>query len=171
VTLWYNPKHMDRAVALSFEGMRCNCGGPFGCVIVHRDPKTGRETIIGWGYNEVPSTNDWTKHAEMAALRRAARWLKKKSYGQFGFLTDCDVYVNAHPCTMCEAALLWARPRRIYYVLTKRQAGRIGFADQRIENHFRKPPERRRYRPIHVHHRHAAKAFREWERKRDKVRY
>src|SRR5690606_7161322 len=58
---------MRRAIDLSQQKMDDNCGGPFGAVIV----QNGK--IVGEGWNQVTSTNDPTAHAEMVAIRNAAR--------------------------------------------------------------------------------------------------
>lgn len=61
-------EHMvRRAIAPSRHGMRSGEGGPFGAVIV----KEG--AIVGEGWNRVLATNDPTAHAEMEAIRAAAR--------------------------------------------------------------------------------------------------
>jgi len=58
---------MRRAVELSRQGMRGRDGGPFGAVIVKGD------VVVGEGWNRVLVTNDPTAHAEMEAIRAAAR--------------------------------------------------------------------------------------------------
>src|SRR5690606_23921763 len=60
---------IEKAVALSREGMQSAKGGPFGCVIV----KDGQ--IVGVGNNAVTSTNDPTAHAEVVAIRNACQQL------------------------------------------------------------------------------------------------
>jgi tRNA(Arg) A34 adenosine deaminase TadA len=64
--------------------------------------------IVGEGRNYVVLHSDPTAHAELLAVRDAARRLKKRD------LSDCDVYSTATPCPMCQAALYWARIRRYH---------------------------------------------------------
>jgi tRNA(adenine34) deaminase len=76
---------------------------PIGCVIVSDGraiAQVGNRTLID---------RDPTAHAEMLALRQAARALASER------LIDCDLYVTLEPCTMCAAAISLARIRRLYY--------------------------------------------------------
>jgi tRNA(adenine34) deaminase len=76
---------------------------PIGCVIV-RDgeviAQTGNRTLID---------RDPTAHCEMIAIRRATEALSSER------LVECDLYVTLEPCTMCTAAISFARIRRLYY--------------------------------------------------------
>src|SRR5215467_3642885 len=76
---------------------------PVGCVVV-RDG-----TVIGRAGNRTVRDRDPTAHAEMLAIRAAAAALGSER------LTDCDLYVTLEPCTMCAAAISFARIRRVYY--------------------------------------------------------
>lgn len=69
---------------------------PFGAVVV----KDGR--IVGWGGSRVVSDTDPTAHAEMIAVRDAAKRLGT------GNLSGCTMYSTSHPCPMCEAGAYWA---------------------------------------------------------------
>jgi tRNA(Arg) A34 adenosine deaminase TadA len=64
--------------------------------------------IVGEGRNYVILQNDPTAHAELLAVRDAARRLRRRD------LSDCDVYSTATPCPMCQGALYWGRIRRVY---------------------------------------------------------
>ena len=76
---------------------------PVGAVIV----RDGR--IIAAAGNRPRSLNDPTAHAEMLAIRRACEALSDER------LTNCDLYVTLEPCTMCAAAISFARIRRVYF--------------------------------------------------------
>ncbi|MBN8962558.1 MAG: nucleoside deaminase [Rhizobiales bacterium] len=76
---------------------------PIGCVIV-RDG-----AVIARAGNRTLTDRDPTAHAEVLALRQAARALGTER------LTDCDLYVTLEPCTMCAAAISFARVRRLYF--------------------------------------------------------
>jgi tRNA(adenine34) deaminase len=76
---------------------------PVGCVIAQGS------RIIARARNRTLADHDPTAHAEMLALRQAAAALGTER------LTDCDAYVTLEPCTMCAAALSFARIRRLYY--------------------------------------------------------
>src|SRR5687767_12684747 len=64
--------------------------------------------IVGEGRNYVVLHSDPTAHAELLAVRDAARRLRKRD------LSSCDVYSTAIPCAMCQGALYWGRIRRVY---------------------------------------------------------
>ena len=76
---------------------------PYGAVIV----QDGR--IVGEGVSAVVTDNDPTAHAEMQAIRDAARRLGTRD------LTSCEMYGTSRACPMCEAAAYWARIARMYY--------------------------------------------------------
>jgi tRNA(adenine34) deaminase len=76
---------------------------PIGCVIV-RDG-----AVIARAGNRTLTDRDPTAHAEVLALREAARALDSER------LTGCDLYVTLEPCTMCAAAISFARIRRLYF--------------------------------------------------------
>ncbi len=76
---------------------------PVGCVIV-RDGQ-----VIARAHNRTLTDRDPTAHCEMLAIREAACVLASER------LVDCDLYVTLEPCTMCAAAISFARIRRLYY--------------------------------------------------------
>lgn len=76
---------------------------PVGAVIV-RDGE-----IIAQAGNRILGGRDPTAHAEILAIRAAARVTGSER------LTGCDLYVTLEPCTMCAGAISLARIRRLYY--------------------------------------------------------
>ena len=76
---------------------------PVGCVVV-RDG-----AVVARAGNRTLADRDPTAHAELLALRSAAAALGSER------LTDCDLYVTLEPCTMCAAAISFARIRRLYF--------------------------------------------------------
>lgn len=76
---------------------------PIGCVIV-RDGE-----VLAQAGNRTLTDFDPTAHAEILAIREAARRIGSER------LVDCDLYVTLEPCTMCAAAISFARIRRLYY--------------------------------------------------------
>ncbi len=65
--------------------------------------------IIGRGFNCPIQNHDPSAHAEMNALRDAA-----KNLGNYR-LPNCDLYVTLEPCAMCAGAILHARIKRVIY--------------------------------------------------------
>lgn len=78
---------------------------PVGAVVV--DGTSG--DVLAHAHNRIEELGDPTAHAEILALREAAR-VKKTSR-----LMDCDLYVTLEPCTMCASAISLARIRRLYF--------------------------------------------------------
>jgi guanine deaminase len=152
-------KFMAEAIQLSLQTMRNNTGGPFGAVIV----QNGK--IIARGYNRVLETNDPTAHAEIVAIREAC-----KSLNTFQ-LTGCDIYTSCEPCPMCLAAIYWARPAKIYFANTKEDAHRIGFDDDFIYHEISAAHKQRHIPMSQLLRAEALKAFEEWDKKIDKIRY
>ncbi len=77
-------------------------------------------TIIGRGYNRPISAADPTAHAEVEALRDAARHL-----GNYRLL-DCTLYVTLEPCVMCAGAIFHARIARLVYGAKDLKTGACG---------------------------------------------
>ena len=84
---------------------------PIGAVVVRQG------SILAGGYNRPVMTQDPTAHAEVVAIRKAAR--KTGNYR----LRGCDLYVTVEPCAMCLGALLQARIRRLVYGADDPKAG------------------------------------------------
>src|SRR5204863_2411719 len=89
---------------------------PVGAVIVH-----GGE-VVGSGHNERELRADPTAHAEMIALREAARTL-----GSWRVL-DSVMYVTLEPCAMCAGAIVLARLPRVVFGTVDPKAGAAGSA-------------------------------------------
>lgn len=87
---------------------------PVGAVIV----RAGR--IVARGSNRPARSSDPTAHAEIVALRRAA-----KKAGNYR-LPDCDLYVTIEPCAMCLGAIVQARIRRLVFGAPDPKAGAVG---------------------------------------------
>jgi tRNA(adenine34) deaminase len=86
---------------------------PIGAVVVRK----GR--TIASGANRPVNSSDPTAHAEIVALRKAAR--KAGNYR----LPDCDLYVTVEPCAMCLGALVQARVRRLVFGALDLKAGAV----------------------------------------------
>jgi tRNA(adenine34) deaminase len=87
---------------------------PVGAVVV----KDG--VIIGRGFNQPISAHDPTAHAEIIAMREAARTLKNYR------LTDAVLYVTLEPCAMCAGAMVHARIKRLVFGAPDPRAGAAG---------------------------------------------
>jgi tRNA(Arg) A34 adenosine deaminase TadA len=150
---------MSEAIRLAMEGVASGRGGPFGAVVV----KDGR--IVGRGCNEVTSKNDPTAHAEIVAIREAARAL-----GVF-HLTGCELYTTCEPCPMCLAAIYWARIDRYHFGCTAQDAAAIEFADAFIHHELGAVPAQRTIPAIPLMRTEALAVFEAWKAKADRVTY
>jgi tRNA(adenine34) deaminase len=87
---------------------------PIGCVIVHEGK------VIARGHNLRETTQDPAAHAEMVAIKKAARKL-----GSWRLL-DTTLYVTLEPCTMCMGAILLARIPRVVFGCFDPKGGAAG---------------------------------------------
>lgn len=87
---------------------------PIGAVLV-KD-----EQVIGEGYNSPISQHDPTAHAEIMALREAARRL-----GNYRLL-NTTLYVTIEPCVMCAGALIHARVKEVVFGAVEPRTGAVG---------------------------------------------
>ncbi len=101
---------------------------PVGAVVV----KDG--AIVGRGFNQPISSHDPSAHAEVMALRDAA-----KNIGNYR-LVDATLYVTFEPCAMCAGAIFHARVKRVVYGAAEYKTGAAGsivnlFAEPRLNFH------------------------------------
>lgn len=154
----YSDEYMRKAIRLSLSNVKKG-GGPFGAVIVKANE------IISSGTNLVTIANDPTAHAEIQAIRKAAKKLNTYS------LHGCEIYTSCEPCPMCLSAIYWARIDRIYYGNSKKDAANIGFIDDFIYHEFDKPLNKRKLKITQHLRDEALMSFEYWDLKKDKVRY
>jgi len=101
---------------------------PVGAIVV----KDG--AVVGRGGNAPITANDPTAHAEIMALREAARAL-----GNYR-LPGCSLFVTIEPCAMCAGAILQARIARLVFGARDRKTGACGsvvdlFGEPRLNHH------------------------------------
>ncbi|HEX4232329.1 MAG TPA: tRNA adenosine(34) deaminase TadA [Bryobacteraceae bacterium] len=100
---------------------------PVGAVVVLRGE------VIGRGANKPVSANDPTAHAEIEALRQAARVLNNYR------LAGCTLYVTLEPCVMCAGAIVIARIAHLVYAARDLRFGAVRskfrLADSDLLNH------------------------------------
>ena len=97
------------------QAMRAGAAGevPVGAVVVSQGQ------IVGRGGNRNIQDSDPTAHAEIVALREAARAIGNHR------LLNCEMYVTIEPCPMCAGALVHARLRRLIYGADDPKAGAV----------------------------------------------
>lgn len=75
--------------------------------------------VIARAGNRTRELNDPTAHAEMLVLQESARSLSAER------LLEADLYVTLEPCTMCAAAISFARIRRLYFGASDEKGGGV----------------------------------------------
>ena len=105
--------HMDAALA---EARAAADRGevPVGAVVV-----SPQGEVIATAGNRTRELNDPTGHAELLVIRQAAKRLRSQR------LEGCDLYVTLEPCTMCAAAISFARIRRLYFAAADEKGGAV----------------------------------------------
>ncbi|MCD0482369.1 tRNA adenosine(34) deaminase TadA [Streptacidiphilus sp. ASG 303] len=88
---------------------------PVGAVVLGPDG-----TVVGRGRNEREAVGDPTAHAEVIAIREAAR-----AVGEWR-LSGCTLVVTLEPCTMCAGAVVLSRLDRVVYGAVDEKAGAAG---------------------------------------------
>lgn len=119
--------YMREAISLA-RSAECLGEVPVGAVIVREG------IIIGRGFNSPIGESDPTAHAEIAALRDAARTLSNYR------LPGCELFTTLEPCAMCAGAILHARLARVVYGARDLKTGVHGsvidlFAVERLNHH------------------------------------
>jgi tRNA(Arg) A34 adenosine deaminase TadA len=154
-----NSEFLRRAITLATENVLSGAGGPFGAVIV----RDGR--IVAEGVNTVTAQLDPTAHAEVNAIRAAAR-----SLGAFS-LAGCELYTSCEPCPMCLAAAWWARLDAIYYGASAADAARAGFDDAVLYEELRKDNAERKLPATQLLSEEAWASFATWIASANKIAY
>lgn len=103
---------------------------PVGAVIVSEHGE-----ILAEAFNLKESNNDATAHAEILAIKEAAKKLKNWR------LVNCSIYITLEPCPMCLSALLQSRIQNIYFGAYDKKGGALSLdynfsSDNRLNHKF-----------------------------------
>ncbi len=96
---------------------------PVGAVVV----QNGK--VIAKAHNLKETKLDTTKHAEILAIQKASKKLKKWR------LTDCEMYVTLEPCSMCAGALINCRLKKLYIGTMDEKTGACGSVLNLLEDY------------------------------------
>lgn len=102
-------------------------GRPFGAVVVHDG------AVIATGVNEIHLSHDVTDHAELLAIRAAARMHGAEA------LKGSTVYASGHPCPMCLAAMRLAGVSRVAYAYSNEDGAPFGLSTAEIYADLARP--------------------------------
>jgi len=149
---------MELAIQLAKRSARQG-GGPFGAVIVQDG------VILASGANAVAVSSDPTAHAEIVAIRAAARVLGTHD------LSGCEIFSSCEPCPMCLGAIYWARIKRVWYACDREDAAAAGFEDEFFYDELARKPSKRRIPMQRVLRKKGLKAFQIWLANPDRQTY
>ena len=106
-------KYMD--LAFLEAGLAQELGEvPVGAVVVSSEGE-----VLACAGNRVETEKDPTAHAEIIAIREAAKKIDSER------LVGCDLYCTLEPCTMCAAAISYARIQRLFFAAYDVKAGAV----------------------------------------------
>ncbi len=148
---------INKVIKVAQKNVLSGKGGPFAALIV----KDGR--IVSTGYNKVTSKSDPTLHAEIDAIRKAAKKLNMID------LSACSLYSSCEPCPMCLAALYWANIKNVYYAADRKTATKYGFIDEKIYEELKTKIVT--VNLINVKVKIYDLPFEVWKNKEDKIKY
>jgi guanine deaminase len=151
-------KLMQQAISVALENIDLG-GGPFGAVII----KDGE--IIASSGNQVTQLNDPTAHAEILAIREAAKKLNTWD------LSGCTLFTSCEPCPMCLSAIYWAHITKVYYACNHNDAKNAGFDDSFIYDELKLNPEKRTLSMVELLREDGLETFKKWKRFPDKKKY
>jgi len=146
-----NNYFMQRAIRLSEKSIE-NGGGPFGAVVVKNNE------IVAEAANQVTQNNDPTAHAEIAAIRLAAKKLNTFD------LSGCTIFTSCEPCPMCLGAIYWAHIDKIFFANDRSDAKNIGFDDSLIYEEIKLSLEERKIPIKQILHTEGQIAFENWQK-------
>ncbi|OUC95129.1 nucleoside deaminase [Streptosporangium minutum] len=137
---------------LALATAEVHAGGiPFAGLVVD---DTG--TVLGTGINRVRAHRDPTAHAEIVALREAAR-----EHGTYA-LAAATLLASGEPCPLCYVTALWSGISRIVFAADRHAAAAAGFDYASSYDLFAVPVEQWRLSPLHLPVEGAQEPFRAW---------
>ncbi len=98
---------------------------PVGAILVYE-----HQQVLGRGWNQVLQYCDPTAHAEIIAIRNAARQVNNYR------LNNSTLYVTLEPCCMCAGAIIHARVKRLVFAARDLKAGAAGSVYNLLQGQF-----------------------------------
>lgn len=124
---------------------------PFGAIVT----KNGE--IIAEAVNETTSSNDPTAHAEMLAIRKAAKVLKRND------LSDCELYASGEPCTMCLSAIYFTGIKKVYVAYEQEEATKYGLGNPYVREQLTLSNDERDIRYIALRPEGVPHPYKQWK--------
>ncbi len=157
-TLKEDQKFLSLTIQLAIENVKTG-GGPFGAVVVRKGE------LISESANQVTLLHDPTAHAEVLAIREAAKKLGSHT------LDGCTIYSSTEPCPMCLGAIYWAGIEKLVFASSKAEAEKAGFIDAHIYREFGRSMKERSISTRHVILPNAGDEFEAWLNKDEREVY
>jgi tRNA(Arg) A34 adenosine deaminase TadA len=124
-------EYLVDSIRLAMENVRRRTNAPFGAVIARHGK------VIARAVNQVDDLCDPTAHAEMQAVRAAAKALNSTD------LTGCTVYASGYPCPMCLTAMYLSGVEKVYYAYSNEDGAPYGLSAERGYVEIARAPDRR----------------------------
>ena len=125
-----NLENFKEVVEITLDNIQKG-GRPFGAAVV----KDGK--VVATAVNTILHDLDPTAHAEMSAIRKAAKVLGTVD------LSGCVIYASGEPCPMCQAAMYMAGIREAYYIFSNEDGAPYNLSTATIADEMRKAPQDR----------------------------
>lgn len=130
--------HLVDSIRLGMENVRERRTWPFGAVLV----KDGK--VVARAVNQVESLCDPSAHAEMQAVRAAAKALGTTD------LSGSVVYASGYPCSMCCSAMYLSGVSRVYYAYSNEDGAPYDLSAERGYVELSRPDDQRKMTLTHV---------------------
>ena len=124
-------EYLVDSIRLAMGNVRRRTNAPFGAVIARQGK------VIARAVNQVDDLCDPTAHAEMQAVRAAAKALNSTD------LSGCTVYASGYPCPMCLTAMYLSGVEKVYYAYSNEDGAPYGLSAERGYVEIARPPDRR----------------------------
>ena len=145
--------HLIESIRLAMENVRRRTNAPFGAVI------TRQGKIVARALNQVDDLCDPTAHAEMQAVRAAAKALNSTD------LSGCTVYASGYPCPMCLTAMYLSGVEKVYYAYSNEDGAYYGLSAERGYLEIARPLDQREMKLQGLHVRDDGEDLHEaWQR-------
>jgi guanine deaminase len=141
---------MKKAIEMSREAVTNSGHRPFAAFIV----KNGE--IVGEGLNDSPASHDPTAHGEVLAIRDATKRLGTED------LSGCEIYTTCEPCSLCVAAIWWARIDKMYYAATLKDCREIGIGIEGLVETVSNPVGSRKIPEVQLLGQDGRNVLKEW---------
>ena len=124
-------EYLIGSIRAAMENVRRRTNAPFGAVIARHGE------VIATAVNEVDDLCDPTAHAEMQAVRAAAKALHSTD------LSGCIVYASGYPCPMCLTAMYLSGVEKVYYAYSNEDGAPYGLSAERGYIEIARPLDQR----------------------------